>query len=275
MVASRRFLLLFAVLAPLACADPVAAPADAADVPPADTDASTDAPDAQPADLQPADVPTTDVPTADVAADIGPLDVPLADVGAEIDAAPEVAGDDGCGALMTQIDALKPKLTPCSAGTTCQMFEYPICNTMGCFQTPVASNADTSALSSLTQQAGAAQCPGFHCGCGPYAPAFCLNSQCQQCPPNCDGTCDEVTAALLTTAHADNWCGIDKDCAVLSTGLCPVGDLPCGGMYLNVNASQENLQGLLGGYSKACGASFCKCAAPGPAVCVKGKCVKG
>jgi hypothetical protein len=280
MTTRSRFLLLLPCLACFACTDPVVPPAETADAAAADADATADVPDTQAVDAlsvngdavdaQPSDVAVTDVQFPDAAPDV--KDIQPSDIQAT-DSGPDIA--TGCSALLAQIDALKPKLTPCGAGATCQVFEYPICNTMGCFQTPVASNADTSALASLTQQAGAAQCPGFHCGCGPYAPAFCLNSQCQQCPPNCDGTCDELTAALLTTAHAENWCGIDKDCQVISTGLCPVGDLPCGGLYVSQNTNQDNLQAIIGGYSKACGASFCKCAVPGPAKCVKGKCVAG
>ncbi len=216
-------------------------------------DAADAVADALPADVTSADTPTADVPPPDAAAD--------ADVGSV------------CAALMGQIAALKPTLTGCTPATGCKTLEYPICNTFGCFQTPMASDADSSALESLAKQASSAGCDGFHCGCDQPKPAFCLKGQCQQCPPDCAGTCDELTAALLSAAHAANWCSTDSECTTVSTGLCPVGDLPCGGLYVNSFASAETLQGLIGGYSVACGASFCKCAVPGPAVCAKGKCV--
>ena len=198
-----------------------------------------------------------------MAADVGP-DVAPADVA---DVAPI------CADLLKQIAALKPALAACTVAVGCKTFEYPICGSIGCYQAPMASDADATALEALAVQATAAGCDGFHCGCGVIAPAFCLKGTCKQCPPDCDGTCEEVTAALLQTAHAANWCGSDSDCTVLGTGMCPVGDLPCGGLLLSKNANTADIQAVLTGYSVACGASTCKCAMPQNPTCVAGKCV--
>ncbi len=243
-----------------------AATTDTADAAPLDT-AGTDAAAADVADGAVADALADALPAEVTGADTQVVDVPPPDAAADADVG------NSCAALLGQIAALKPMLTGCTPATGCKTMEYPICNTFGCFQTPMASDADSSALESLAKQASSAGCDGFHCGCDQPKPAFCLKGQCRQCPPDCDGTCDELTAALLSAAHAANWCSTDNDCTAMSTGLCPVGDLPCGGMYVNSFANAETLQAIIGGYSVACGPSFCKCAVPGPAVCVKGKCV--
>lgn len=283
MATRNRLTLLLTCCASLtwACTQPVVTQNVAADAVTADTappDATVFA-DAVADILAGTDAQATDLAPLDGIADVQALDSDAWDVHTvdtpAVDTAPQPDSDGGCAAIIAQIDALKPKLTPCNAATTCSTFEYPICNTFGCFQTPLPADADTAALESLAKQASAASCDGFHCGCGPSAPSFCLKGQCRQCPPDCDGTCDEIGPALLTVAHAANWCGGDQDCAVLGTGMCPVGDLPCGGLFLNKFANQDNLQAIVTAYSTACGASFCKCAVPGPAVCVKGKCVQG
>ena len=127
-------------------------------------------------------------------------DVPQAETSPDV--AADVAETTNCDELLAQMDALKPALTPCTLENGCSTFEFPICNSFGCYQTPVGAGSDTTALSALAQKAMTAQCPGFHCGCGVSTPSFCLKSQCRQCPPDCDGTCDEVKTALLSTAHA-------------------------------------------------------------------------
>ncbi len=179
-----------------------------------------------------------------------------------------------CLDLMGQIAALKPKVTTCSADKGCQPFEFPICGSVGCFQLGVGAGNDLTELENLAGKAGAAQCSGFHCGCGPAAPTFCFKGQCQTCPPNCDGTCDEKLAALLSVAkQAASFCGSDSDCTVVATGMCPVGGLPCGGIPANKYSKTEVLSGLVAAYSAPCGAAMCKCAVPGPAKCVQGHCV--
>lgn len=178
-----------------------------------------------------------------------------------------------CLDLMGQIDALKPKVTACTSDKGCQPFEFPICGSVGCFQLGVGVGNDLSELENLAGKAGAAQCSGFHCGCGPAPPTYCLGGKCRTCPPDCDGTCDEKLAALVATAQQlASYCGTDSDCTVVGTAMCPVGGLPCGGIAVNKNAKTDGLLGLVAAYSAPCGAAMCKCAVPGPAVCVKGKC---
>ena len=224
-----------------------------------------------------ADVPDAVDSAVDAALADALPDVPPAETAA--DAAPEVGADTAadvpstCAALLGKISALKPKLAACSKGSSCKTFEHPICDSFGCFQTPVSATADTSELEQLAAQASSAQCEGFHCGCGTSTPSYCLNGACQQCPPNCDGSCEDVTAAVASAAHAANWCGSDKDCTILSTGTCPIGDLPCGGWYVSQYTKSGQFDALLGAYNKACGPSTCKCAISSTVSCVGGKCV--
>lgn len=264
-----------AVLAAAACgtAKPAPGAASGTDVLVADADAASgDAP--VDADSAP-DVPAVDIAQPDAGLD-GSVDT--APDGSEVaDAAPDqtdtaAPADASCAQLGQQIDTAKAKITACNVDLGCEVFEYPICGSFGCFQAPIAKNADVSELASWVTQASAAQCAGFGCGCQPPTPAFCLKGQCQQCPPDCDGTCDELKASLLTVAHAANWCGSDADCTVLNTALCPVGDLPCGGMLINKFAKTEPIQAVLSAYSTACGPSTCKCKAPEPGLCIQGKC---
>ncbi len=236
-------------------------------------DAGAEASDEASLDGQPADVSATDVTLSDGAGDAD-ADASL-DATAEADAPADGSADAEatCTALLAQIDALGPALSACTPAAGCRTFEYPYCGSFGCFQTPLSAGADVSGLEALAHEASLAGCEGFHCGCQRVAPSFCLKGVCRQCPPDCDGTCDELSAALLTVAHAGNWCGTDSDCAVVGTGLCPVGDLPCGGLLLNGYADTTTVLAVVAGYGAACGASTCKCAVPGPAVCVQGKCV--
>lgn len=244
--------------------------------------------DSAPSDVEPTDAAAPDgVPPDGGVSDGGGSDEAMAVDGAAVDGDAAVAADPNdaaaadaadvpasCPALLAKIAALKPALTACTAQVGCQTFEYPICNSVGCFQMPLAANADLAALESLAQQAAALSCPPFHCGCGEMPkPSYCLGGQCRSCPPDCDGSCEELKTALIKAAHANDWCSSAKDCVTLSTGLCPVGDLPCGGLWVNSYANQQNLLAIVGAYSAACGASTCKCAVPGPAACVKGKCV--
>lgn len=180
---------------------------------------------------------------------------------------------DVCGALVASIDALLPGLNACTAASDCRTFEAPICDSMGCFQRPVAIGADLGELERLAGEATRAGCDGFHCGCVLAPPALCLGGHCRACPPDCDGSCADLTDGFVAVAHAANWCGVDDDCDVLSTGLCPVGDLPCGGVFLNRLADVGVVQAVAGAYGLACGPATCRCPAPGPAVCVQGKCV--
>ena len=178
-----------------------------------------------------------------------------------------------CMTVLGKIAALKPKLQACTAAKGCQGFEYPICGSAGCFQMPIGSDTDTSALSTLAQEAADAKCSSFHCGCGPAAPSFCLKGKCRDCPPDCDGTCDELATAIPQLAGQLGYCGKDDDCTVLMTGLCPIGGLPCGGIPLSKFAQTGQLQALLNQYAAPCNAVMCKCAGPGKPVCEKGKCV--
>lgn len=179
-----------------------------------------------------------------------------------------------CVELVSKIDALKSKVTACTADKGCQPFEYPICDSAGCFQLGVGAGNDLTELQDLAGKAGAAQCSGFHCGCAPAPPTYCLKNQCRSCPPDCDGTCDELKAAILSTAkQMASFCGTDADCTVVSTAMCPLGDLPCGGVPANKYSKPDALLALISAYSAPCGAAMCKCAAPGPAKCVKGQCV--
>ncbi|MSQ84569.1 MAG: hypothetical protein EXR77_17100 [Myxococcales bacterium] len=137
----------------------------------------------------------------------------------------------------------------------------------------MAQDADTKEIDALAAEAAAAQCSGFNCGCGPPAPTFCLSGQCKQCPPDCDGSCDELSAAIITLAKQQgSYCGKDDDCTVLTTGLCPLGDLPCGGVPISKYAKPDQLNGLIAVFAPKCPASTCKCMAPGKAVCKVGKC---
>lgn len=263
-----------AVLAAAACGTPKAAPAAATstDVVVADADAATgelptaedSAPDGQTGDIAHPDA------VLDGGIDAAP-DVPAADVAPDqTDTAGPV--DASCAQLGQQIDMAKAKITACKPDQGCEVFEYPICGSAGCFQTPFAKDADVSELASWVNQASAAQCKGFNCGCNPPTPAFCLKGECRQCPPDCDGTCDELKATLLTIAHAANWCSTDADCTVVNTALCPVGDLPCGGILVNKWAKPDSLDAVLQAYGAACGPSTCKCKPPEPGSCIQGKC---
>ncbi len=244
---------------------------------------------------------SADQGSADQVADDGvaPVDATATDVGPDTAIEPDTTGDgcpykcnikclckkdkQGCdipecesGTCMTllgQINQLKPALQACKPEVGCQSFEFPICGSAGCFQLPVSSAADVSALGGLAVQAMEAKCSQFTCGCGPAEPAFCLGGQCRQCPPDCDGTCEEKSAAILKLANSLAWCSDDSQCTVLSTGLCPFAGLPCGGMPVNKFVKTEQLQALLAAYAVPCNVAMCKCAVPGPAVCSAGKCV--
>jgi len=249
----------------------VDATADAtADVAPSDSD------DTVSADVATTDAVANDTAQPDVAPDTAATDAATADA-ADTGASDTVTIPDtaeGCPQILAKIDALKPALSQCTNQAGCQNFEYPICGSFGCFQLPVAANADTTQLQSLSEQAAALSCEPFHCGCGEQlSPSLCLNGYCRSCPPDCAGSCEDLTQALLTTAHNANVCASDKDCVVVSTGLCPVGDLPCGGLYVNTYTKQETLQAVITAFSQACGASTCKCAVPPAPSCVGGKCV--
>ncbi len=258
---------LFALLLATACGTGAATGTDAATLD-ADvasgTDASTPGTDAVADEVAGTDA-TVDAATDAASPDSGGTDAASADT--TTDVAPT------CSELQAKIDALKPTLTPCTPQKGCVTFEYPICNSFGCFETPVAQGSDTAPLESLASQASAAGCEGFHCGCDTSVPSFCLKGQCRQCPPDCDGSCDEMTSAFTSVAHAANWCGTTDDCTTLGTALCPVADLPCGGLFINKYAKLDTLQAIHGGFSKACGPSTCKCAVPSDPICVAGKCV--
>jgi hypothetical protein len=258
-----------------ACSQTAATPSASADVTadvaPTDTDDSV-----SPADAETTDAAANDASAPDAAPDTAATDAAAAD--SADNGAPDTASNpdtaEGCPQILAKIDALKPALSQCTKEAGCQNFEYPICGSFGCFQLPVAANADTTALQALSEQAAALSCEPFQCGCGEQlSPSLCLNGYCRSCPPDCAGSCDDLTQALLTTAHNANYCASDKDCVVVSTGLCPVGDLPCGGLYVNTYTKQETLQAVVTAFSQACGASTCKCAVPDIASCVGGKCV--
>jgi len=179
-----------------------------------------------------------------------------------------------CLSILAKISALKPKVQVCKAAVGCATFEFPLCGSAGCFQTPVAQDANLDELTGLAAQAMDAKCSSFSCGCDLPEPSFCLKGQCRQCPPDCDGTCDELLGAIVQIAtSAAAWCGTDADCTVLPTGLCPVAGLPCGGAPVNKYMKTTQLQALLAQYAVPCNAAMCKCAVPGPALCEKGKCV--
>jgi hypothetical protein len=181
------------------------------------------------------------------------------------------AGD--CAAILSKIDKLKPKLQACAAATGCEEFEYPICGSAGCFQMPVGKGADLSELNNLAGAAQAAKCSQFTCGCGPASPSYCLGGSCRQCPPDCDaGTCDDKAAAIAQFVGASRWCASDKDCIVHATGLCPFAGMPCGGVALSQYAKVSQLDALLSATAVPCNVAMCKCAVPGPASCVAGKC---
>lgn len=177
-----------------------------------------------------------------------------------------------CMTLLGQISALKPGLQKCTAAVGCQNFEFPICNSAGCFQLGVAKDAKLDDLNNLAGAAMKAQCSQFSCGCMPAPQPFCLGGQCRQCPPDCAGTCDEQQAAIVQLVASQAWCSSDADCTVLQTGLCPFAGLPCGGVPLNKYAQTGQLQALLSAYAVPCNVAMCKCAVPGPALCVAGKC---
>lgn len=182
------------------------------------------------------------------------------------------AGD--CVAILSKIDKLKPKLQACAAATGCEEFEYPICGSAGCFQMPVGKGADLSELNNLAGAAQAAKCSQFTCGCGPASPSYCLGGSCRQCPPDCDaGTCDDKAAAIAQFVGASSWCASDKDCIVHATGLCPFAGMPCGGVALSQYAKVSQLDALLSATAVPCNIAMCKCAVPGPASCVAGKCM--
>lgn len=293
-----RFIAAFVFMLALGCSDPtpaqtgtaqadVAADAialDTADT--ADSSAGADAPDAaDTVDLVDApdandsaagtDAAVTSDSTADIAADTG-ICAPCS-----INCVCK-KGWDGCPVqecesatcldLFGKIDAEKAKLTPCAKpGGLCGTFEFPICGSMGCFQAPMGEGADTAAIGDLSTQAMKAQCSGFHCGCGPTPPALCLKGQCRQCPPDCGGACEELGMAIQNLVETLNFCGKDQDCQVLTTGLCPLGKLPCGGAAVSTYADTAGLKAATAAYL-ACGAAMCKCAAPKIATCVKGRC---
>ena len=257
-----------------ACSQTATTPAGTAD---ATADAALDSQDAvAPDDVAATDAAVNDSAQSDVAPDTAVTDAATADA-ADTGASDTVTIPDtaeGCPQILAKIDALKPALSQCTNQAGCQNFEYPICGSFGCFQLPVAANADTTQLQSLSEQAAALSCEPFQCGCGEQlSPSLCLGGYCRSCPPDCAGSCEDLTQALLTTAHNANVCASDKDCVVVSTGLCPVGDLPCGGLYVNTYTKQETLQAVITAFSQACGASTCKCAVPPTPSCVGGKCV--
>ncbi len=216
---------------------------------------------------------------ADVDTDASPHDVlgpnSDADDASGIDASADVTLT--CEELQAKIDALKPTLTACTVEQGCTTYMHATCNVADCFQAPVAQGSDTSLLEALTLQAGAQGCESYWCGCTDWRPSFCLKGQCRQCPPDCDGTCEEITGALTELAHTANQCEWDFDCVIVSTGICQVDDLPCGGLvidkFINTFVSGTMVQAVVGGYKAACGPSTCDCALPSALACVKGKCV--
>ncbi|MBM4344085.1 MAG: hypothetical protein FJ100_12020 [Deltaproteobacteria bacterium] len=264
--------------------------ADAAGVPDVAVDAMPDGP------KETAAVP--DVP-ADAASDVppdaasdGPADGAPAPDGAAVDATcPQCLIDcvckkdkNGCAiqqcetgnclGLTGKLDAAIAKMQACSADKGCQVFEFPYCGSAGCYQKPIAADSDISQIEPIADAAMKSQCSGFSCGCEPPKPAFCLAGVCTQCLAGCKGTCDEVKAAILSlTKQQASFCVKDEHCTVMVTGLCPFGDLPCGGMAVNKYVDQSQLQALVEAYAQACGGGLCKCMPPKAAVCDKGKCV--
>lgn len=231
------------------------------------------------ADAAPETAPPTDIAdamqdtdTATVADAKPPVDTaPPVDAAPGPDTAADVVPAADCAGLQAQIAALTASLQVCTSAKGCQSFEHPICGSAGCFQMPIGADADQAALTALASAAAKLGCAGFTCGCGPAPPSYCLNKKCGQCPPDCEGSCEEKGVALnQAAAAAASYCSKDEDCTVIQTGLCPVGDLPCGGIPVNKNAKLEQVQALATAYAP-CGA-MCKCMVPGPAKCISGKC---
>jgi len=180
-----------------------------------------------------------------------------------------------CTAALAKIAAIKPKVQKCTAAKGCTGYEFPICGSAGCFQLPIAADADLKDLDEAAAEASEAGCSGFTCGCGPAPVAFCLGGQCSQCPPDCGGTCDEKSSAIQQLgAQVASVCGKDADCAILATGLCPIGAMPCGGVPHNVFVDLTPLKALVAAYAAGCGGQ-CNCPPPAKAKCDKGKCVAG
>ncbi len=227
------------------------------------------------ADVQPGDVKAGDAKVGDAtAAEVLPVDVHV-DAAGEIDAFPS-----GCDAIQAAISALEPALAECTAAGGCQRFEYPICNSFGCFQAPVAKGKDLTQLQALANAAMQAQCAGFHCGCASLPPEpYCLGQACRVCPPDCGGgSCADLDAALTQAAVAVRGypCSSDSDCTVSQTPFCEIPGAGCYAIAHAVKAELSEWNALVNQWQlQKCATAACDCMGTNKATCVQGICTGG
>ncbi len=180
-----------------------------------------------------------------------------------------------CEAALAAVDQFVAAHGACADAQQCVAFEYPICDTFGCFQVAVNAQADLVLLTDLAVQAQAAGCEDFSCGCeDPPAVPACIEGLCRLCPPDCGTTCEGIGAAILAEADTLNHCEWSDECWTEDTGVCNLPDLPCG--YVPVQAGSDT--GLIYELSQASVAlgcqAGCSCGPPPETLyCIGGRCL--
>jgi hypothetical protein len=253
-----------------------AADADAAmsDINPAD-DASVET--ATPDDLRVEDdaadvLATEDVPVADASCEyVCNIDCECLTDGRGCDI-PACA--DSCTQIEQNIDVLLTDAQACSVREDCQLFEFPICGSAGCFQEAAGTGADLTSISNLAQQAQEAGCPGFTCGCGYESDPICLTGRCRKCPGDCDAPCEDLRAALVAETGPQRLCASDEECVAIDIPFCDIPELGCYGTVYSRSRGGRALEGLIDAFSaRGCSNIDCDCAPPpGPPSCIDGVC---
>ena len=233
-----------------------------------------------------ADAGSADVPSVDAEA----VDGASVDTGSESDAAtvvdantkPDVCAwpdcePTNCDSLRATIDEIVGQNTGCSDGGGCNLFEFPICGSIGCYTKPIASSAAPETMEELNALAligQKLQCPDFHCGCDVPPKPYCLGGDCRQCPPDCGTGCQGLLAAIQDQAQKlGGYCQNDADCTGIESPICTAPGLPCYLVMVHAKADTQQIKALMKAYTdNKCVLGECDCAAPQQFACVGGKC---
>lgn len=134
-----------------------------------------------------------------------------------------------CEELTGDIDAILAEHQTCGGPGECELFEYPICGSAGCYQRAVGDPASVpEEVWEIASIASALHCEPFHCGCGYAASPACLDGTCELCPgPGCALDCDALIALLVAEVELQTACTSDNDCGAVATPLCTVPELGC------------------------------------------------
>ncbi len=180
-----------------------------------------------------------------------------------------------CDEALAAVDQFVAAHGACTDAQQCVAFEYPICDTFGCFQVAVNAQADLATLTDLAIQAQAAGCEDFSCGCEapPPAPA-CIEGLCRLCPPDCGTTCEGIGAAILAEADTLNHCEWTDECWTEDTGVCNLPGLPCGYVPVQAGSNTDLIYELAQAYVALECQTGCSCEPPPETLyCIGGRCL--